>query len=241
MSRAVVLISVVQNPEEPLRYAPCAFARAEETEMLNDFDLIALESAVCLKESGVLDEVVVFSMGERRDLLTKALAMGADRAVFVSCDSAVITPEIVAAQAVEYCGKQPDTLWLLGKIGVNFESGHTAHCLAARLGCVAVDAACKICWKGAGVRVTCESEFGIPRYDLALPCVVTADLRLAEPRFPSLPSIVKAKRKPVEMHEYDGDREACRSLRVFAGADTRRKCQFLSEEEFMEKLEPAGI
>lgn len=239
MSRAVVLVSAVQNPEEPLHYDACRFACDEENVILNDFDLIGVECAVRLKERGVLDEVVVFSMGERRDLLIKALAMGADRAVFVSCDTSSLTPEIVAAQAIEHCGNQPDTLWLLGKIGVNYESGHTAHCLAARLGCPVADAASEIEWDGAKFHVTCECACAIPTYDLALPCVVTTDLRLAEPRFPSLPNIVKAKRKPVEVLEFSGN-DACRSARVFAGADSRRKCRFLSVDEFIGDMEPAS-
>lgn len=239
MSRAVVLVSAVQNPEEPLHYDACKFACDADNVILNDFDLIGVECAVRLKERGVLDEVVVFSMGDRRDLLTKALAIGADRAVFVSCDTSSLTPEIVAAQAIAHCGNQPDTLWILGKIGVNYESGHTAHCLASILGCVAVDAASEIEWDGAKCHVTCECEFGIPTYELALPCVVTTDLRLAEPRFPSLPNIVKAKRKPVDSQEYSGD-DVGRSARVFAGADARRKCRFLSEDEFIRDLEPAS-
>lgn len=239
MKRAVVLVSAVQNPEEPLGFGECAIAHDPDNEILNDFDLIGVECAVRLKERGVLDEVVVFSMGTRRELLIKVLAMGADRAVWVSCDTAVLTPEIVAAQAVGACGDAPDTLWLLGKIGVNYESGHTAHCLAARLGCPVADAACAIEWDGAKFRVTCESACAIPTYVMTLPCVVTTDLRLAEPRFPSLPSIVKAKRKPVEVLEFSGD-DACRSVRVFAGADARRTCRFLSIDEFLGDMEPAS-
>lgn len=178
------------------------FVLSEDFTIANDFDLIALEAAVRLKEEGVLERVVVFSASPGTAHLLKALAMGADEALWAEVELSALSPEIVAKTAIcaerQHVGDLCDCVWFLGKIGVNFESHQTGQILSHLLHVPCVSSALKIDVEASGAwRIACESEFGVPTFCVTPPFVVTADLRLAEPRFPSLPNIVRARKKRV--------------------------------------------
>ena len=139
MMLAIVFISAVHNPEENLSLAGGSFVRSDEYEIANDFDLRAVEAAISLKESGAIDRGVVFSAAERTTHITKALAMGADEAIWACARDAELSPQIVVETAIEAVkqryGNALDTaIWLMGKLGVNYESHLTAQRLALRLG-----------------------------------------------------------------------------------------------------------
>lgn len=231
--RAIVLVSTVQNPEEPLHCDAKGLVREPENEIINDFDLIAVEAAVQLKEAGALDEVVVFSLAPEKTHLQKVLAMGADRAVWGCAQNAELTPDIVAHNAIKTFGDLPQ-LWLTGKLGVNFESHLTAQRIAARLGCPCLSSVYRIqCVDGAW-KILCEEDSGISEYRTTMPCVLTADLRLATPRFPSLPNIVRAKKKRSEMIAVDFEDVPERNVRN--GVERRRQCTMVSHESSMIEL-----
>lgn len=197
--RAIIFVSTVENPEEPVCVLGQTLECVSDNEIVNDFDLIAVEAAVQLKESGDLDEVVVFGVGTERSHLQKCMAMGADRAVLAVCDRSEVTAEDVVMTAIS-AFKDDDiseTLWLLGKLGVNFEGHRTAQRLAVCLGLPCLEAVNAIQRDGDVWHVTCESANGTPVFDVSGSFVMTADLRLATPRFPSLPNIVRSRKKPV--------------------------------------------
>lgn len=239
--RAVVFVSSVQNPEEKLVLEERRFCPVQETVIGNDFDGIALESAVRLKESGVFDEVVVFSAMPDNGPILKALAMGADRAVWCEADNGRLTPELVVETALGALEAEDDTVWFLGKLGVNFEMHVTAQRLAARLGVPCVSSVSAIECEGATFRLTCEDDAGTPVFEVKAPFVLTADLRLAEPRFPSLPNILRARRKPVVRVDLvgsetpsDGRAPMTHHLAWLDGAS--RACHFIDTEAFLERM-----
>lgn len=235
--KAIVFVSTVYNPEEKILLQETGFAPTRENEISNDFDLIAVEAAVRLKEQGSLDEVIVFSLGPSQVSVQKALAMGADRAIFGECDNTLLTPEIVVETALSTIEPTDDTLWMAGKLGVNFENHHVPQLLAYRLACPCICSAYRIEKKDAKWLITCEDERGIPVFEVEPPFVVTSELRLAEPRFPSLPNIIKAKKKPVEIVEIlPSDGSALKTLSLEMAADAHRDCQMISIDEFMQQL-----
>ena len=230
MPRAVVFISTVQNPEEPLTCSNQSIQFVEENEIINDFDLIALEKAIQLKEAGYLDEIVVFSLSPSQKTLLKPLAMGADRAIWGKAENAVLTPEIVVQTALDAIADDGQTLWMTGKMGVNFESHQTAQILSAKLGIPCLMSTFQIEFSNNQFHISCEDDKGIAHYHLPLPFVVTAELRLAEPRFPGLPSIIRAKRKPVEeIHVSSG---SIHTIDMTLSKQNYRKCRFMTEDEF---------
>ena len=163
--------------------------RSDEYEIANDFDLRAVEAAISLKESGAIDRVVVFSAAERTTHITKALAMGADEAIWACARDAELSPQIVVETAIEAVkqryGNALDTaIWLMGKLGVNYESHLTAQRLALRLGVPCLCSASKLNYDAEGEKwiVETESEFGTPEFEASAPFVVTADLRSHDSR-----------------------------------------------------------
>ena len=232
--RAIVLVSTVYNPEEKLSLQDNGFAAVRDNEIPNDFDLIAAEAAIRLKEQGLLDEVVVFSLGPSQAPVQKALAMGADRAVYGECDNAMLTPEIVVETALSSIEPTDDTIWMAGKLGVNFESHHVPQLLALRLECPCISSAFKIEKSSDKWWIYCEDERGIPMHEAEPPFVVTAELRLAEPRFPSLPNIIKAKKKPLERIAIQpSELPSFRTQSLTMAEEATRTCQMWSADEFV--------
>jgi len=166
---------------------------------MNPFDEIAVEEAVRLKESGKADEIIAVSMGVQQcqETLRTAFAMGADRGIHVLSDE-VLEPLVVAkllAAIVE--GEAPD-LVILGKQAIDDDSNQTGQMLAGLLGWPQGTFASKIDLSDGKADVTREVDGGLETVALKLPAIVTTDLRLNEPRYASLPNIMKAKRKPIE-------------------------------------------
>lgn len=166
---------------------------------MNPFDEIALEEAVRLKESGVATEVVAVSIGSQgcQDTIRTALAVGADRGIHVLAEDGV-EPLAVAKTLKAVTEKEEPQLLLLGKQAIDDDSNQTGQMLAALLKWPQGTFASKITVEGDALSVTREVDAGLEVLSMPLPAVVTCDLRLNEPRYASLPNIMKAKRKPLE-------------------------------------------
>jgi electron transfer flavoprotein beta subunit len=166
---------------------------------MNPFDEIANEEAIRLKEAGKADEVVAVSLGDAKcqETLRTALAMGADRAIHVQSD-AELQPLAVAKLLKAVVEREQPGLVLLGKQAIDDDSNQTGQMLAALLGWPQGTFASKLEFAGEQLEVTREVDAGLERVVLKLPAVVTCDLRLNEPRYASLPNIMKAKRKPID-------------------------------------------
>ncbi|MBA4174139.1 MAG: electron transfer flavoprotein subunit beta [Hyphomicrobium sp.] len=169
---------------------------------MNPFDEIAVEEAVRIKEKGVATEIVVVSIGpaKAQETLRTALAIGADRAVLVeTADGATIEPLAVAKILKAIVGIESPGIVIMGKQAIDDDCNQTGQMLAALLGWAQGTFASKIAIDGGHVAVTREVDGGLETLKLKLPAVVTTDLRLNEPRYPSLPNIMKAKKKPLDV------------------------------------------
>ncbi|HZP09208.1 electron transfer flavoprotein subunit beta/FixA family protein [Methyloceanibacter sp.] len=166
---------------------------------MNPFDEIAVEEAVRIKERGEATEVVAVSIGSAKsqDTLRTALAMGADRAILVKTDQAVIEPLAVAKLLKRVIENEKPDLVIMGKQAIDDDSNQTGQMLAGLLGWPQGTFASKVELNGAKVKVVREVDGGLETVQLAKPAVVTTDLRLNEPRYASLPNIMKAKKKPI--------------------------------------------
>ncbi|WP_153161944.1 electron transfer flavoprotein subunit beta/FixA family protein [Zoogloea sp. 1C4] len=166
---------------------------------MNPFDEIAVEEAVRLKEAGTATEVVAVSAGvtQCQETLRTAMAIGADRGILVESD-ADLQPLAVAKLLKALVDKEQPTLVILGKQAIDDDSNQTGQMLAALLGWPQATFASKVEVAGDGVRVTREIDGGLETLSLPLPAVVTTDLRLNEPRYATLPNIMKAKKKPLD-------------------------------------------
>ena len=166
---------------------------------MNPFDEIAVEEAVRLKEAGKATEVVVVSMGPAaaQETIRTALAMGADRVVLVASDDE-LQPLAVAKLLKAVVEREQPGLVILGKQAIDDDSNQTGQMLAALLGWPQGTFASKVAVEGDGLTVTREVDGGLETVSVALPAVVTTDLRLNEPRYASLPNIMKAKKKPID-------------------------------------------
>ncbi len=170
---------------------------------MNPFDEIAVEEAVRLKEGGTVDEVVVVSVGGKKasDVLRTALAMGADQALLVVTDDETgsdVEPLAVAKILKAVVEEQKPDLVLMGKQAIDNDMNATGQMLAALLGWGQATFASEVKVHGGNVVVTREVDGGLQTISVKSPAVVTVDLRLNEPRYPSLPNIMKAKKKPLE-------------------------------------------
>ena len=167
---------------------------------MNPFDEIAVEEAVRLKENGAAAEVVVVSVGPAaaQEVLRTALAIGADRAILVQTD-AETQPLAVAKVLKALVEKERPGLVVMGKQAIDDDCNQTGQMAAALLGWGQGTFASKIVLDGEEAVVTREIDGGLETVALKLPAVVTADLRLNEPRYASLPNIMKAKKKPLEV------------------------------------------
>ncbi len=169
---------------------------------MNPFDEIAVEEALRIKEAGNADEVVVVSIGpaQAQETLRTALAMGADRAILVKTDEAV-EPLAIAKILKAITEEENPGLVLLGKQAIDNDCNQTGQMLAALLGWPQGTFASEVAISDGSVNVTREIDGGLETVKLTLPAVVTTDLRLNEPRYASLPNIMKAKRKPLDTKE----------------------------------------
>ena len=167
---------------------------------MNPFDEIAVEEALRLKEAGKAEEVIAISVGlaKAQETLRTALAMGADRAILVEVDTEV-EPLAVAKILKAVVGEEAPGLVILGKQAIDDDSNQTGQMLAALLGRPQGTFASKVEIDGDSVAVTREVDGGLETVKLAMPAVVTTDLRLNEPRYASLPNIMKAKKKQLDV------------------------------------------
>ena len=167
---------------------------------MNPFDEIAVEEAIRLKEKGVVTEIVAVSVGpaKAQETLRTALAMGADRAVLVQVDDGVDVEPLAVAKIIKgVVGEETPGLIITGKQAIDDDSNQVGQMVAALLGRPQGTFANEVSVEGDAVVVKREIDGGLQTVKLALPAVVTTDLRLNEPRYASLPNIMKAKSKPL--------------------------------------------
>jgi electron transfer flavoprotein beta subunit len=171
---------------------------------MNPFDEIAVEEAVRLKEKGVVTEVIAVTCGPAaaQETLRTAMAIGADRAILVESD-AELQPLAVAKLLKAVVDKEQPQLIILGKQAIDDDCNQTGQMLAALAGLPQATFASKVEIDGANARVTREVDGGLETLQIALPAVVTTDLRLNEPRYVTLPNIMKAKKKPLDVIKPD--------------------------------------
>ena len=167
---------------------------------MNPFDEIAVEEALRLKEAGKATEVIAVSIGPVKtdETIRTALAMGADRGIWVKTDEAGVEPLTVAKLLKALVAAEGPSLVILGKQAIDDDCNQTGQMLAALLGWPQATFASKVVVGDGTVDVTREIDGGLQTLRLALPAVLTTDLRLNEPRYASLPNIMKAKKKPIE-------------------------------------------
>ncbi len=166
---------------------------------MNPFDEIAVEEAVRLKESGIAEEVIVVTIGPEKaqDQIRQGLAMGADRGLLIHTDEEV-EPLAVAKLLQKVCDEEGPQIVLMGKQAIDDDSNQTGQMLGALTGWPQGTFASEIKKEGDKLHVTREIDGGLQTVALNLPAVVTTDLRLNEPRYASLPNIMKAKKKPID-------------------------------------------
>jgi electron transfer flavoprotein beta subunit len=166
---------------------------------MNPFDEIAVEEALRLKEAGKAEEIIAVSIGPQKaqETIRTALAMGADRGILIKCDDEV-EPLAVAKLLKGVVEAEKPDLVILGKQAIDNDSNQTGQMLAALLGWPQGTFASKLEIEGSKARVTREVDGGLQTVLLNMPCIVTTDLRLNEPRYASLPNIMKAKKKPLD-------------------------------------------
>ncbi len=169
---------------------------------MNPFCEIAVEEAVRLKEKGVATEVVAVSIGpqQAQETLRTALAIGADRAILVQTDQDLEPLAVAKALKAVIAEEQPQ-LVIMGKQAIDGDNNATGQMLAALLDWPQATFASEITVSGDKATVVREVDGGLQTLDVALPAIVTADLRLNEPRYASLPNIMKAKKKPLDVKE----------------------------------------
>ena len=166
---------------------------------MNPFDEIAVEEALRLREAGTAEEVVAVSIGAEscRETVRAALAMGADRGILVQAEG-TLEPLAVAKLLQKIVDAEQPGLVILGKQAIDDDCSQTGQMLAALLGWSQGTFASKLEFADGGLRLTREIDGGLQTLFLTLPSVITTDLRLNQPRYASLPNIMKAKKKPVE-------------------------------------------
>ena len=166
---------------------------------MNPFDEIAVEEALRLKEKGVASEIIAVSIGlpAVQETIRNALAMGADSGIFVNCISK-LEPLSVAKILTSICNKIKPDLVIMGKQAIDDDMNATGQMLSAMLNWGQATFASKLEIQDKKIKVGREIDGGIENIEVNLPAIVTTDLRLNEPRYASLPNIMKAKRKPIE-------------------------------------------
>jgi len=213
---------------------------------MNPFDEIAVEEATRLKEKGVATEVVAVSIGpaKAQETLRTALAMGADRAILIQTDEEV-EPLGVAKILAKIAEEEQPGMIILGKQAIDDDSNQTGQMLAALLGWPQGTFASKVDVGDGSVSVAREVDGGAETVQLKLPAVVTTDLRLNEPRYASLPNIMKAKSKPLATKTPDelGVDVARRieTLKVVEPAKRQAGIKVASVDELVGKLKALGV
>jgi electron transfer flavoprotein beta subunit len=203
-----VLVPVKRVPDWQIKLKLLPDGSGIQTEgikwIINTFDEIAVEEAIRLKEKGVVTEIVLVSVGpaDTRARLEYALAMGADSAILVQHDGAVDS-DLASRVIAEVFKKGDYGMILLGKQAIDSDSNQTAQLTAARLMLPQACFASKIEVSADSATVTREIDGGLETLKVPLPCVVSTDLRLNEPRYAALPNLMKAKKKPFEVTSLD--------------------------------------
>ena len=172
---------------------------------MNPFDEIGVEEAIRLKEKGVATEIVAVSIGpqQAQETLRTALAMGADRGILIKTD-AEVQPLAVAKLLKAVCDAEQPGLVITGKQAIDDDSNQTGQMTAALLGWPQATFANKLAVEGGKAKVVREIDGGLQTIEIDLPAVLTTDLRLNEPRYASLPNIMKAKKKPIDEKTPEG-------------------------------------
>jgi len=213
---------------------------------MNPFDEIAVEEAIRLKEKGAASEIVAVSVGPQKaqDTLRTALAMGADRAILIQTD-AEVEPLAVAKLLKAVMDEEGPSIVLLGKQAIDDDSNQTGQMLAALSGRPQGTFASRVEIKGEAVEVTREVDGGLETVGLKLPAIVTTDLRLNEPRYASLPNIMKAKTKPMANktpQDYGVDiAPRLTTLKVEEPAKRQAGVKLGSVDELVAKLKDLGV
>ncbi|MEX0838815.1 MAG: electron transfer flavoprotein subunit beta/FixA family protein [Parvibaculum sp.] len=213
---------------------------------MNPFDEIAVEEAVRLKEAGKATEVIAVSIGVQQttETIRTALAMGADRGILVKTDETV-EPLNVAKILKAIAEEEKPDLIILGKQAIDDDCNQTGQMLAALLGWAQGTFASKVEVDGATLNLTREIDGGLQTLKLKMPAVVTTDLRLNEPRYASLPNIMKAKKKPIDEKapsDYGVDVKArLEVLKVTEPPQRQAGIKVESVEQLVSKLKEAGV
>ncbi len=213
---------------------------------MNPFDEIAVEEAIRLKEKGVASEIVAVSIGpaKAQETLRTALAMGADRAILIQTDEEV-EPLAVAKLLAKVAEEEEPGLFILGKQAIDDDSNQTGQMLAALLGWAQGTFASKVEMSDDKVAVTREVDGGLETVKLSMPAVVTTDLRLNEPRYASLPNIMKAKSKPLAQKspaDYGVDiTPRLTTLKVSEPPKRQAGVKVGSVDELIDKLRATGV
>ncbi|SDO81538.1 electron transfer flavoprotein subunit beta/FixA family protein [Phyllobacterium sp. OV277] len=188
---------------------------------MNPFDEIAVEEALRLKEAGKVEEVIVVSVGpaQAQETIRTALAMGADRGILVKVDD-LVEPLAVAKILKGIVDAEQPKLVILGKQAIDDDANQTGQMLSALLGWSQGTFASKVELGGDTANVTREVDGGLQTIEIKLPAIVTTDLRLNQPRYASLPNIMKAKKKPLD-----------EKTAADYGVDTKPRLKVLKTEE----------
>ncbi len=213
---------------------------------MNPFDEIAVEEALRLKEAGKATEVVVVSIGpaQAAETIRTGLAMGADRGILVKVDG-LVEPLAVAKLLKKVVEQEAPGLVILGKQAIDDDCNQTGQMLAALLGWGQGTFASKVELGADGVDVTREVDGGLQTVSLKLPAIVTTDLRLNEPRYASLPNIMKAKKKPLDETSAEAlGVDVSPRLKVLKTAEPAGRSagvKVASAAELVSKLKTAGV
>jgi len=208
---------------------------------MNPFDEIAVEEAIRLKEAGTVSDILAVSMGPPpcQETIRTALAMGADRGLHVLTDQ-FLEPLAVAKLLKAIIAKEQPQLVILGKQAIDDDCNQTGQMLAALLGWPQATFASKLALAADRAAVTREVDGGLETVEIKLPAVVTTDLRLNEPRYASLPNIMKAKKKPIEQTTPEGlavdIRPRLATLQVSEPAKRQGGKKLASVAELVDKL-----
>ena len=208
---------------------------------MNPFCEIAVEEAIRLKEAGKADEIVVVTIGDdkHQEQLRTALALGADRALLVKTDT-TLQPLDVAKTLTKVFEKEAADLVIMGKVGIDGDHNQTGQMFAALTNLPQATFASEVEIDGNNVQVTREIDGGLETLTAEMPVVITTDLRLNEPRYASLPNIMKAKRKPLEelsLEELGVDVETkVKTLKVESPPERQEGVKVETVDQLVDKL-----
>ena len=214
---------------------------------MNPFDEIAVEEALRLKEKGLVSEIVVVSVGQAKaqETIRTALSMGADRGLLIETpEGAAVEPLAVAKLLKGAVEAEQPKIVILGKQAIDDDCNQTGQMLAALLGWPQATFASRLVIDGETALVTREVDGGLETIKLKLPALVTTDLRLNEPRYPSLPNIMKAKKKPLDVKkpaDYGVDpAPRLKVLKTVEPAGRKAGVKVANAAELVAKLREAG-